>query len=81
MKKKVIMIGVVLIVCLGTVFYNMQKRNPYKGYNHLKTSEVLKVKEFNQYWVYFYSLENKDSINSDNGIGSLTKATDSVYFV
>ena len=33
MKKKVIMIGVVLIVCLGTVFYNMQKRNPYKSYN------------------------------------------------
>ena len=53
MKKKVIMIGVVLIVCLGTVFYNMQKRNPYKSYNHLKTSEVLIVKEFNQYWVYF----------------------------
>ena len=81
MKKKVIMIGVVLIVCLGTVFYNMQKRDPYKSYNHLKTSEVLKVKEFNQYWVYFYSLENKDSINSDNGIGSLSKSTNSVYFV
>ena len=46
MKKKVIMIGVVLIVCLGTIFYNMQKRDPYKSYNHLKTSEVLKVKEF-----------------------------------
>ena len=40
MKKKVIMIGVVLIVCLGTIFYNMQKRDPYKSYNHLKTSEV-----------------------------------------
>ena len=59
MKKKVIMIGVVLIVCLGTVFYNMQKRNPYKSYNHLKTSEVLKVKEFNQYWVYFYSMDGQ----------------------
>ena len=44
MKKKVIMIGVDIIVCLGSVFYNMQKRNHFKSYNHLKTSEVLKVK-------------------------------------
>ena len=43
MKKKVIMIGVVLIVCLGTVFYNMQKRNPYKSYNHLKIN-ILDIK-------------------------------------
>ena len=38
MKKKVIMIGVVLIVCLGTVFYNMQKvywRNIYDKLNSL----------------------------------------------
>ena len=43
MKKKVIKIGLVLIVCLGTLIYNMQKRNPYNSYNHLKTSSVLKV--------------------------------------
>ena len=81
MKKKVIMIGVVLIVCLGTVFYNMQKRNPYKSYNHLKTSEVLKVKEFNQYWVYFYSMDDQESMDSKNGIARLNKAVSNVYFV
>ena len=81
MKKKVIMIGVVLIVCLGTVFYNMQKRDSYKSYNHLKTSEVLKVKEFNQYWVYFYSMDDQKSIDSKNGIARLNKAVNNVYFV
>ena len=81
MKKKVIMIGVVLIVCLGTIFYNMQKRDPYKSYNHLKTSEVLKVKEFNRYWVYFYSMDNQESMDSKNGIARLNKAVSNVYFV
>ena len=81
MKKKVIMIGVVLIVCLGTIFYNMQKRDPYKSYNHLKTSEVLKVKEFNRYWVYFYSMDNQESMDSKNGITRLNKAVSNVYFV
>ena len=75
MKKKVIMIGVVLIVCLGTIFYNMQKRDPYK------TSEVLKVKEFNRYWVYFYSMDNQESMDSKNGIARLNKAVSNVYFV
>ena len=46
----------------------------------IQLSEVLKENQ-HEYWVYFYSVDNKDSINSDNGIGSLTKATDSVYFV
>jgi len=81
MKKKLMMIGIVLIVCLGTVFYNMQKRDPYKSYNHLKTSEVLKVKEFNQYWVYFYSMDDQKSIDSKNGIARLNKAVNNVYFV
>lgn len=81
MKKKVIMIVVVLIVCLGTVFYNMQKRDSYKSYNHLKTSEVLKVKEFNQYWVYFYSMDDQESIDSKNGMARLNKAVSNVYFV
>ena len=44
MKKKVIMIGVVLIVSLGNVFYNMKIRNHYKRYKQLKISEVLKIK-------------------------------------
>ena len=73
--------GVVLIVCLGTIFYNMQKRDPYKSYNHLKTSEVLKVKEFNRYWVYFYSMDNQESMDSKNGITRLNKAVSNVYFV
>lgn len=81
MKKKVIMIVIVLIVCLGTIFYNMQKRDPYKSYNHLKTSEVLKVKEFNQYWVYFYSMDDQESIDSKNGMARLNKAVSNVYFV
>lgn len=81
MKKKVIMISVILIVCLGTVFYNMQKRDPYKSYNHLKTSEVLKVKEFDQYWVYFYSMDDQESIDSKNGMARLNKAVSNVYFV
>ena len=38
------MIGVVLIVCLGTIFIICKKRDPYKSYNHLKTSEVFKSK-------------------------------------
>ena len=80
MKKK-LMIGVILIVCLGTVFYNMQKRDPYKSYNHLKTSEVLKVKKFNQYWVYFYSMDDQGSIDSKNDIARLNKAVNNVYFV
>ena len=81
MKKKVIMIGVVLIVCLGTVFYNMQKRDPYKSYNHIKKIEVLKLKEFNRYWVYFYSMDNQESMDSKNGIARLNKAVSNVYFV
>lgn len=81
MKKKLMMIGIVLIVCLGTIFYNMQKRDPYKSYNHLKTSEVLKVKEFNQYWVYFYSMDDQESIDSKNGMARLNKAVSNVYFV
>ena len=81
MKKKLMMIGVILIVCLGTVFYNMQKRDPYKSYNHLKTSEVLKVKKFNQYWVYFYSMDDQKSIDSKNGIARLNKAVNNVFFV
>ena len=80
MKKKVIMIGVVLIVCLGTVFYNMQKRNPYKSYNHLKTSEVLKENQ-HEYWVYFYSMDDQESMDSKNGIARLNKAVSNVYFV
>ena len=80
MKKKVIMIGVVLIVCLGTIFYNMQKRDPYKSYNHLKTSEVLKVKEFNRYWVYFYSMDNQESMDSKNGFTRILPDT-MLYFV
>ena len=80
MKKKVIMIGVVLIVCLGTVFYNMQKRNPYKSYNHLKVSEVLKENQ-HEYWVYFYSMDDQESMDSKNGIARLNKAVSNVYFV
>lgn len=81
MKKRLMMIGIILIVCLGTVFYNMQKRDPYKSYNHLKTSEVLKVKEFNQYWVYFYSMDDQESTDSKNGMARLNKAVSNVYFV
>lgn len=81
MKKRLMMIGIILIVCLGTVFYNMQKRDPYKSYNHLKTSEVLKVKEFNQYWVYFYSMDDQESTDSKNGMTRLNKAVSNVYFV
>ena len=62
------------------VIFLVNNKDPYKKYNHIQVSEVLKENQ-HEYWVYFYSLENKDSINSDNGIGSLTKATDSVYFV
>jgi len=59
----------------------VQKRNPYKSYNHLKISEVLKVKEFNQYWVYFYSMDDQESMDSKNGIARLNKAVSNVYFV
>ena len=81
MKKKVIKNKQELNVTLRTENNNMQKRNPYKSYNHLKISEVLKVKEFNQYWVYFYSMDDQESMDSKNGIARLNKAVSNVYFV
>ena len=41
----------------------------------------MKVKKFNQYWVYFYSMDDQESIDSKNGIARLNKAVNNVYFV
>ena len=79
-KQKLMIVVIFLVVFIVIGFYSFNNKDPYKKYNHIQVSEVLKENQ-HEYWVYFYSLENKDSINSDNGIGSLTKATDSVYFV
>lgn len=79
-KQKLMIVVIFLVVFIVVGFYSFNNKDPYKKYNHIQVSEVLKENQ-HEYWFYFYSVDNKDSINSDNGIGSLTKATDSVYFV
>lgn len=79
-KQEKLMIGIILIVCIGFIFYNFQGRDPYKKYNHIQSSEIMKVSR-QRYWVYFYSMDNQESIDSSNGITRLMKATGNLYFV
>ena len=79
-KQKLIIVVIFLVVFIVIGFYSFNNKDPYKKYNHIQSSEVLKTDQ-QEYWVYFYSIDNKDSIDSNNGISSLNKATNNVYFV
>ena len=78
-KQKLIIVVIFLVVFIVIGFYSFNNKDPYKKYNHIQSSEVLKTDQ-QEYWVYFYSID-KDSIDSNNGISSLNKATNNVYFV
>ena len=79
-KQKLIIVVIFLVGFIVIGFYSFNNKDPYKKYNHIQSSEVLKTDQ-QEYWVYFYSIDNKDSIDSNNGISSLNKATNNVYFV
>ena len=79
-KQKLIIVVIFLVVFIVIGFYSFNNKDPYKKYNHVQSSEVLKTDQ-QEYWVYFYSIDNKDSIDSNDGISSLNKATNNVYFV
>lgn len=79
-KQKLIIVVIFLVVFIVIGFYSFNNKDPYKKYNHIQSSEVLKTDQ-QEYCVYFYSIDNKDSIDSNNGISSLNKATNNVYFV
>ena len=79
-KQKLMIVVIFLVVFIVIGFYSFNNKDPYKKYNHIQSSEVLKTDQ-QEYWVYFYSIDNKDSIDSNNGISSLNKATNNVYFV
>lgn len=79
-KQKLMIVVIFLVAFIFIGFYSFNNKDPYKKYNHIQASEVLKTDQ-QEYWVYFYSVDTKDSINSDNGISSLSKATNNVYFV
>lgn len=79
-KQKLVIVFIFLVGFIVIGFYSFNNKDPYKKYNHIQSSEVLKTDQ-QEYWVYFYSIDNKDSIDSNNGISSLNKATNNVYFV
>lgn len=72
-KQKLIIVVIFLVVFIVIGFYSFNNKDPYKKYNHIQSSEFLKTDQ-QEYWVYFYSIDNKDSIDSNNGISSLNKA-------
>lgn len=79
-KQKLMIVIIFLVVFIVIGFYSFNNKDPYKKDNHLQASEVLKEDQ-QEYWVYFYSVDNKESIDSNNGINSLNKAINNVYFV
>ena len=79
-KQKLMIVIIFLVAFIVIGFYSFNNKDPYKKYNHLQASEVLKEDQ-QEYWVYFYSVDNKESIDSNNGINSLNKAINNVYFV
>ena len=74
----IVVIFLVVFIVIG--FYSFNNKDPYKKYNHIQVSEVLKENQ-HEYWVYFYSMDNQESMDSKNGIARLNKAVNNVYFV
>ena len=79
-KQKLMIVVIFLVVFIVVGFYSFNNKDPYKKYNHLQASEVLKEDQ-QEYWVYFYSMDNQESMDSKNGIARLNKAVNNVYFV
>ena len=66
-KQKLMIVVIFLVVFIVIGFYSFNNKDPYKKYNHIQVSEVLKENQ-HEYWVYFYSLENKDSIKDRKSV-------------
>ena len=79
-KQKLMIVVIFLVVFIVIGFYSFNNKDPYKKYNHIQVSEVLKENQ-HEYWVYFYSMDNQESMDSKNGIARLNKAVSNVYFV
>ena len=79
-KQKLMIVVIFLVVFIVVGFYSFNNKDPYKKYNHIQVSEVLKENQ-HEYWVYFYSMDDQESMDSKNGIARLNKAVSNVYFV
>ena len=79
-KQKLMIVVIFLVVFIVIGFYSFNNKDPYKKYNHIQVSEVLKENQ-HEYWVYFYSMDDQESMDSKNGIARLNKAVSNVYFV
>ena len=79
-KQKLMIVVIFLVVFIVIGFYSFNNKDPYKNYNHIQVSEVLKENQ-HEYWVYFYSMDDQESMDSKNGIARLNKAVSNVYFV
>ena len=79
-KLKLMIVVIFFVVFFVIGFYSFNNKDPYKKYNHIQVSEVLKENQ-HEYWVYFYSMNDQESMDSKNGIARLNKAVSNVYFV
>lgn len=58
-KQKLMIVVIFLVVFIVVGFYSFNNKDPYKKYNHIQVSEVLKENQ-HEYWVYFVEMKDKE---------------------
>lgn len=82
MKKRLMSIGIVLVVIVAIVFVNIFKdaQGPYPKGKHIEINEILEMKD-HYYYVYLYQSNDEESKKLEDTMNEALKKYDNLYFV